>query len=66
MRSNKQNEVRTPQTKAKIGDRILIEGQPYLLVKQGDKKEVLSANEIIEALYGQPVNCIIDTEPDSG
>ncbi len=62
MRSKKQNEVRTPQTKAKIGDRILIEGEPHLLVRQGDKKEVLSANEIIEALYGQPVNCVIHTE----
>ena len=62
MRYKSENEVRTPQTNAKIGDRVLIEGKPHLLVKQGDKKEVLSANAIIEALYGQPVDCVIRTD----
>ena len=66
MRNKRTNEVRTPQTDTKIGDRVLIKGEPHLLIKQGQKTELLSAPQLVKAIYGKPVNCIIDTEPDSG
>ena len=64
MRNKKTNEIRTAKEDIKIGTRVRdrITGKPAVLVKgKGEKYDTITAQEIIEALYGQGAKVTIQT-----
>lgn len=58
--SNERNAViRSPRRKMRLGDRVLICGRPALSIKSGKNQDVVTAEEIVEAIYGKKVERII-------
>ena len=55
----KPKEVRSPRKGAKLGDRVILAGQPVMVVKSGKQEDFITVEEIIEALYDVPVDHIV-------
>ena len=53
------NEIRTPRKGARIGDRAIINGKIVLMVKAGKQEDYIAPEQLIEALYGVPVERIV-------
>ena len=60
--------LRTRRAKARYGTRTAIAGIPVLMVKSGKKHDYVTPEELVEDLYGRPVEKIVfkDTEPMKG
>lgn len=59
MKKNRRNEIRTPRYGAKVGERVILEGEPVALVKQGERRDTLSLKEFAVALYGPGTQCVV-------
>lgn len=55
-------DLRTRRQNAKYGTKIEIAGQPLMIVKSGKKRDYITAEEIVEDLYGRPVDHIVFKE----
>lgn len=53
----------TRHTKVRYGDREIVGGVPVLIIKSRGKTDFVTAEEILEDLYGKPVERIIFKEP---
>lgn len=58
-RKKNTNDVLTPRTGAKVGERRRRDTELVALVKQGSKMDTLSVPEFAEALYGPGTQCIV-------
>lgn len=65
MRNNHNREIRTPLKGAKVGDRVIRQGEPVALVKSGNTIDTISIGEMAEALFGPGTQCLI-IPPDTG
>lgn len=51
--------IRTPREGAKVCDKDTLAGKPVMLIKAGKKKDFMTAEEVVEALYGKKVDHIV-------
>lgn len=51
--------LRTRREKAHYGDRMIVGGIPVVRIKAGKKNDYMTAGEVIEDLYGAPIQCIM-------
>ena len=51
--------LRTRREKAHYGDRVIVGGIPVVRIKAGTKNDYMTAGEVIEDLYGAPIQCIM-------
>lgn len=56
---NENKMIRTPRKGARVGDKEYIAGQPVVVIKSGKNRDFMTAEEVAEALYGQPVDHIV-------
>ena len=59
MGKRKRNEIRTARHGLKVGERVMKDGEPVALVKQGERYDSFSLEEFADALYGPGTRCII-------
>jgi hypothetical protein len=59
MRKNKRNEIRTVRYGLKVGERVMKDGEPVALVKQGERYDSFTLEEFAGALYGPGTRCIV-------
>jgi len=52
-----QKEIRTVNARVKIGEVIIVNHQPMVVIKQGKKIDTISLNELASQLYGKEVVC---------
>lgn len=52
-------ELRTRRNKAKYGMRVNVGGIPVIEVKSGKKSDSLTVEEIVEDVYGKPLDHIV-------
>lgn len=50
-------EIRTVNTRVKLGETIYVSGTPIVLIKQGKKIDTISLDEFASQLYGRKVRC---------
>ena len=55
----KVNEIRTPRNGVKIGERILQGTHPVVKIKQGNRQDTISLEELAVALYGRGAKCTV-------
>lgn len=55
----KDNEIRTPRSSVKIGERVMHGDKPVALIRQGGKADTISLEEFAEKLYGKGVQCVV-------
>ena len=60
--TNNEVALRTRRKKARYGTKVEIAGQPLMVVKSGKKEDFITAEEIVEDLYGKPVDHIVFKE----
>lgn len=51
-------EVRTPQKGVKVGNRAMMNGRIVMIVKAGKQEDYITAEQLVEAMYGIPVEQI--------
>jgi len=52
-------ELKTRRSKARYGDRVVINGIPMAVFKSGKRQDVMTAEEIAEDIYQRPVDHIV-------
>ena len=55
----KDNEIRTPRSSVKIGERVMHGDRPVALIRQGGKADTISLEEFAEMLYGKGIQCMV-------
>lgn len=60
----RQVEIRTPQKGARVGNRAIVDGRIVLEVKAGKQEDYITPEQLIEALFGVPVERIVFRETD--
>ena len=55
-------EIRTPVKGAKVGNRAIVDGKIVLMVKAGKQEDYISPEQLVEAIYGVPVERIVFRE----
>ena len=51
--------LKTRRNQAHYGDRVVIDGIPMASFKAGKKKDLMTAEEIVEDIYKRPVERIV-------
>ncbi len=51
--------LKTRRSKARYGDRVVVNGVPMAAFKSGKKQDVMTAEEIAEDIYQRPVDHIV-------
>ena len=51
--------LKTRRSKARYGDRVVVNGVPMASFKSGKKQDVMTAEEIAEDIYQRPVDHIV-------
>ena len=62
MNNENRTVIRTPRKGARVGDRVIIAGQPVMIVKSGRTEDFVTMDEFAEAMYGKPIDHIVFKE----
>lgn len=60
--NNEQTVIRTPRKGVRVGDCIILAGQPVMIVKSGHTEDFMTMDEFTEAIYGKPIDHIVFKE----
>ena len=59
-RSKKTSDVLTREKEVKVGRRVIVGGEPQLLVGPEKKKDLFTLQDMTEALYGEGARCHVE------
>ena len=62
-RNKKSNDIRTKAKGVKVGKRVVVAGEPQLLVGPEANKDYFTLQDMTEAMYGQGANYHVDKPP---
>ena len=51
--------LRTPRKGARLGDRVILAGEPVMVVKSGKVMDFITLKELAEEMYGKPIDHIV-------
>lgn len=60
-RNKHSNDIRTPRSQVKVGQRVQRGSEPVAYIKQNGKEDTLSLSEFAETLYGPGTTCVVYT-----
>ena len=64
MRNKNNNDIRTKTKHVKVGKRVIVNGEPKLLVGPEANKDYFSLQDMAEAMYGQGAICHVSPPTD--
>jgi len=59
----KETPLRSRRKNARYGTKTELAGQPVMIVKSGKKEDYVTPEELVEDLYGRPVDHIVFRDP---